>query len=71
VNTLADEIMPLASQGYACQSPRIKQLTGLYPHRDQELKLFTVAEVKNQRYCYLYKGKFDRDKFLTYLGLSI
>jgi len=57
--------------GYACQSPRLQQFTGLCPHCGQEMEFFTVAEIKNQRYCYHCKGKFDKDKFLTDLGLSI
>jgi predicted amidophosphoribosyltransferase len=56
--------------GHACQAPRAQHLTGLCPHCGQEMEFFTVTEIKNQRYCYHCKGKFDSDKFLTDLGLS-
>ena len=57
--------------GYSCQSPRAQQFIWICPHCGQELEFFTIAEIKNQRYCYHCKGKLDRDKVLADLGLSV
>jgi len=54
-----------------CKAQKMQLFAGPCPHCGQELEFFTMAEMKNQRYCYHCKGKFDPVKFAADLGLSI
>ena len=57
--------------GFGCKAQKTDLLTGICPHCGKELEFFTITEIKNQRYCYHCKKKFDREKFAKDLGLSV
>jgi len=54
-----------------CRAQKTQLFAGRCPHCGQELEFFTITEIRNQRYCYHCKGKFDPGKFAADIGLSI